>query len=293
MDLLKTQAVLARIYTDAAFRQRFFSDPLAVAEEIGLLREDAWQLAQLPSRQVGFFAESLLRKRLNEVAKLLPLSYRAWGEQFSALFRRYASEHGLEESSQHRQDALAFCKYLKDTARRERLEPGAMDLLRYEAAGLTMADPGRRWNVMWLHYPLAALPRLAQAGSPQAPPRLGFGLAIWFRLSRRSKLRHSVLAFSDFPAPKLFARLDRPRAARLASPAGTQGRANLVELPKLGPRAPGSKALRYFQPPRTNEALRHGQSKRLPRKSGTEVSREPQQLRANTEPLQLAERTSS
>jgi len=39
MDLWKTQAVLARIYTDAAFRQRFFGDPLAVGEEMASFRK--------------------------------------------------------------------------------------------------------------------------------------------------------------------------------------------------------------------------------------------------------------
>ena len=237
MDLLKTQAVLARIYTDAAFRQRFFSNPRAVGEEIGLPAQDAQQMAQLCSCQVDFFAGSLVRKRLNEVAKLLPLSNRAWGERFSVLFRRYASEHGSQECSPHRKDALAFCKYLKATARRQRLKPpGAIDLVRYEAAWLSMADAGRRSSVAFLRYPLAALSRLTPEDPPPAMPRRAFALAIWFRFSRRSKLHHWVLALPGCPAHWRFAHLDRPHVARLASPARAQARTNLVETQD---RAPG------------------------------------------------------
>jgi hypothetical protein len=64
MGLAQIQQVLARLYTDAALRERFFADPQRTGAELGLDAGEVHQLAHLSVQQVTFFARSLQRKRL-------------------------------------------------------------------------------------------------------------------------------------------------------------------------------------------------------------------------------------
>lgn len=208
MGLLKTQQFLARLYTDAALRERFFRDPKAVATELGLDPDDAQQLAQLSVSRVSFFAGSLVRKRLNEVRKLLPLSSRVLGRTFGNLFWRYAETHTLEAYKPHQQDAVNFAIYLQQGVA-EYVTPGwAIDLARYEAAYIETIGLGRRWTVRWFRYPLRKLIQslITRDGAPPPAPRPA--LAIWFRLSHGGKLRHLAfdLSASCFHLSRLTAR---------------------------------------------------------------------------------------
>ena len=193
MGLAKLQGVLARLYTDAALRERFFANPEGVSEVLGLSSDEAQQLARMSAPQVNFFANSLKRKRLNEVHRMLPLTCRVLGKRFGALFRRYADTHAPSGVKKHLEDAIAFSRFVEQAAAEAGIEPWVVDLLRYEAAWLKVWEPTFRWMALGFGFPVGRLTQtLAQgngAGVPQQQPTI----ALWFRVLQRGRLRHVLL----------------------------------------------------------------------------------------------------
>jgi hypothetical protein len=190
MGLMEVQRVLARLYTEDELRERFFADPAAVGKTLGLDIEETRRVAELSAGEVRGFARSLRRKRLGEVAKLLPMTRRALGALFDRLFFRYA---GTADRSvprgirKHREDAAAFASFLAAEASAGGVPPAwAADLARYEAAGLKASEPGRTCLVCWYRYPVARL-----AGSSPAP---GPTVGLWVRLFPLGRLWHVTLS---------------------------------------------------------------------------------------------------
>jgi hypothetical protein len=183
MGLAQVQAALARLYTDAAWRASFLADPEAAGATLGLAAAEARQLAGLAPAQVELVAGSLRRKRLTEVVKLLPLSHRALGPRFAALFWRHADAYLPRGTKRHRADALAFTAYLARAARAEPLDPPwAADLLAYEAAWLAASDPGCRVLLRrFRHDPRPLAHALAHNG-PRPSPTPHPALALWLHL---------------------------------------------------------------------------------------------------------------
>lgn len=62
MELIVLQRVMAKLYTDAALRQRFYADPQACAGDLGLDSDAASYVASIDHRDVEAFAASLSRK---------------------------------------------------------------------------------------------------------------------------------------------------------------------------------------------------------------------------------------
>lgn len=193
MGLAQVQAALARLYTDPAWRERFQTAPAPTAAALGLDAAEARQLAALPAAQVELVARSLVRKRLGEVAKLLPLSRQAFGPRFAALFWQHAAAYQPRGLRRHARDAVAFAAFLARAAPTELLvSPWAADLARYEAGWLTLAAPGPRLHVCWLgHDPRALVRALTRGGTPPAPRA---ALALWLRPLPRGRAWHAVLA---------------------------------------------------------------------------------------------------
>ena len=194
MGLAQVQRLLAELYTDPALRESFIRDRQAVAEAFDLSADEAHQLSQLSTGQVTFFANSLQRKRLNGVAKLLPLTKRALGDRFADLFRQYAVTPLPPGTRKSRADALAFATYVEKIARRDHIEPPwAVDLLRYEAGRLKAADPTSRCTIRRLRRPIATLVRCVEPdpGALRGSPRPT--VALWLRLSPGGRLRHFSL----------------------------------------------------------------------------------------------------
>ena len=87
MGLAEVQEALARLYIDPALRDRFFADPAAVGAELGLVPEEALDLARVPRRQVEQFADSLRRKRRDQVRRVIPITARALGRRIRRALR--------------------------------------------------------------------------------------------------------------------------------------------------------------------------------------------------------------
>ena len=209
MGLAEVQQVLARLSIDRALRDRFFADPAATAAEMGLAPGDARVLAQIPKRQVEQFADSLRRKRRDQVRRVIPLAARALGRQFAALFDRYLDESPPRGSSADIEDAAGFVAAIRRLE--GRLEPDwAIDLARYELARRQSTRAGRLPIVRLFRFPVARLAARPDPG-PLAPRAT---IACWWRPSARANAWHVAFS-SDFLRPLL--RSGRPSDLSLAA----------------------------------------------------------------------------
>ncbi|MEH2160387.1 MAG: hypothetical protein V7K38_04920 [Nostoc sp.] len=185
MGLAQTQDILAQLYTNTEFRERFFANPETVGAELGLSCDEAQKLAQLSAQEVNIFANSLKWKRLGEVRGLLPRTARVLGKNFTALFWRYAQTHLPKGIKKHREDAIAFANFITRVAQAEDIAPPWIaDLVRYEKTWLLAYEPTSRLNVCWFRYPIGIGSLDAMKPKPT--------IAIWFRFSERLQLRHIV-----------------------------------------------------------------------------------------------------
>jgi hypothetical protein len=109
MALRDLQSVLARLYTDSAFRARFF-DGSEAARGLGLTIDEQQSLAALDRAQVERFARSLQQKRLGLVRELLPATAALLGETFAARFFEYCDRQ--PSAREPFDEALAFLDHL-------------------------------------------------------------------------------------------------------------------------------------------------------------------------------------
>ena len=110
MALAQTQALLARLFTDDDLRREFFEAPIAVATRFGLSMHDTQRLAGIDSREIEAFAQSLIGKRALYARRGLPLTARALGDRFDALFRQAIG--GAAREATNRSDAAALTAFL-------------------------------------------------------------------------------------------------------------------------------------------------------------------------------------
>ncbi len=195
MGLTEIQVGLARLYTDAALRERFAAAPLAVGSELGLDAIEAAELARLSTAQLNRFANSLLAKRRHEVAKLLPLTRQLLGANFTHLFERHAGTCLPAGSKKHLADALGFAKFLRSLSGEEMCAPPwLVEVLRYEAARLKIQ---RRLFVCALfRHDIVRLCRSLR--QPDTPPYLlvRLTIVIWSRRPARDGVRQKVIYLS-------------------------------------------------------------------------------------------------
>ncbi len=105
--------VLARLLADPALRRRFESSRESVLNELGLDEQEAQALCQLDLATLNRQAESLIRKRHAEVARLLPATWKQGGDEIVTAFADYARQAPWPEGHQrHWLDAASFCRYL-------------------------------------------------------------------------------------------------------------------------------------------------------------------------------------
>lgn len=202
MALADVRRTLARLYTDAGLRERFFGDPVAVGRELGLDEGESGLLARLSASEVKRFADAIHNKRLSGVAKLMPLTQRVLQGRFSAHFMRYADSNPDRNVGHYFEDARAFAEYLEERLRRERVGSGwTLDLVRFERARIKAADPARRVVMRFFRHDISLLVR--SVARREAHPNVSRRptVAVWWRPKRRAPVRYAVLA-----APQVFGR---------------------------------------------------------------------------------------
>lgn len=175
MGLSQTQALLARLFTDAGLRRAFFDAPQETARGFGLSETEAEALARLDKREVEDFARSLLGKRALDARKALPLTAKALGKDFDRLF--FEAIQGPPAPRRHRADAAALAKHLVDS----RTAPAwIVDLARYEMAFVAAARPGAFFLLRRFAFRVDEIAGRIQAGAPvEATPCARVG--IWLR----------------------------------------------------------------------------------------------------------------
>jgi hypothetical protein len=113
MSLLETQNFLARIYTDENLRREFLSAPEKVGRDNALTEDEICEIIEIFPDEINAFAESLIRKRLREVEKLLPLTRSYLNADFETHFREFAPTFNSRSVKRHLEDALNFTNYLQ------------------------------------------------------------------------------------------------------------------------------------------------------------------------------------
>jgi hypothetical protein len=191
MGLAEIQGALARLYVDPTLRDRFFADPAVVGVELGLGAEEARGLAGVSRRQVEQFADSLRRKRRDQVRRVIPIAARALGDRFGRLFERYIAESAPRGSRADLDDAIGFVDALGRWADDDR-PPCGVDLARYELAWRQVARAGCRPIVRAFRFPVARIMTGREAQAAAIVPRPT--LAIWWRPTPRSRVRHLVIS---------------------------------------------------------------------------------------------------
>jgi hypothetical protein len=180
MALADVQVILAHLFTEAPFRAAFFADPVAVGRSCGLDAAEARTLAELLREEVDRFAETLRRKRVADVRKMLPLTARALGDAFADHVGPALA--GAARPGRHRDDARAVAEHLRRTAQLHKLTPlWAADLARYEAAFGEAQHPRGCVLVRRFRFPVAALATAILCGARTADIKPRMTVGIWLR----------------------------------------------------------------------------------------------------------------
>ena len=188
MELALQQKLVAQLASDRAFRETFFADPARVAPSEGLTGAGE-ALSQSHCEQLRQFARVLQHRRLAQVGELLPLTHKALGTRFADLFHNYAitPPSGMRPC----EDALGFVRHLKQHAATEGLEPAwSLSLARYEAAQIEATWLDERLVFRCLPHAVRKLSALLAVGDVPAGSYRRLSLALWWRTSTRSRLKH-------------------------------------------------------------------------------------------------------
>jgi hypothetical protein len=201
MALADLQQSMARLYTDASLRERFFAEPGAAAEALGLAPGEAAQLAGLSKVEVSFFADSLRRKRLKQAAVLLPRTHRALGQRFAELFERHAVSSLPSGVRKNQQDAIRFAASIESIAGEVAIARWIVDLVRYEAALLRAADSASKWTACRLRYMVQDTSNASEQSCAPKPLRWPM-LALWVRPRRGTRAWQINLSLPSFWRPQ-------------------------------------------------------------------------------------------
>jgi hypothetical protein len=191
MALADVQAILARLFTDAAFRTSFFHDPVAVGCALGLEAAEASALAELSRDEVEQFAAIIRRKRVDDVRKVLPLTARALGGAFDR--HALAAIVGAVRPGRHRDDARAVVDRLSRLARANELEPPwTADLARYEMTFGEALDRSACLLVRRFRFPVARLAAAIHCGAPTGNIKSRMTIGIWLRVPGPRGVSHRI-----------------------------------------------------------------------------------------------------
>ncbi len=194
MALVQVQSLLARLYTDADLREKFFVDPDQIAKEFCLSQTEVENFSQINHIQIKSFSVSLIQKRLSEVRKKLGLTSRLLGPRFPPLFFRFAQAkpgHGIRK---HLEDCFAFADFLRSVARREGIPEWILEILRYEMMGLKTAyGRGLSLHVSFFKYAIQdLLIELLRKGNNSSQPKRKFTVGIWMRIFSNKRVWHKL-----------------------------------------------------------------------------------------------------
>jgi len=196
MGLEEQQAALAKIYTSHSLREQLVK--LALKEDfyLGLCRSEQTKLYSIVNTDIKIFALSLLRKRLEQIKKILPGTCALLAENLSSLFQTFAADKPTTGVKRHLIDASNFANYLAQKKPNQifRLDEQKA-VLEYEKTWVNSELSAMLLKVKFFKHDISNYTKQLEM---QEPNRAYFGkprVCIWFRLSRS----HRVLYWELFP----------------------------------------------------------------------------------------------
>ena len=187
MELASVQALLARLYTDQAFREAFLDAPELASRPYHLKKSDVEKMVELAAGPALLFSEALIRKRFGQVVSFLPATRRIMRKQMWEAFLGFAGHYNPKGVGRHLFDAIEFTGFLLKDYRSLIDAPGWWKLVsKYERTGLrALAAPFFfkieffRHDILRL-YKSAGKPENEYIGAPQ--------LVVWCKLTPGSKV---------------------------------------------------------------------------------------------------------
>ena len=183
MGLQQQQNLLARLYTDADFRRAFLFEPEKIGAENDLTADEISEIAAIMPEELNFFADSLFQKRLREAEKFLPLTRNVLGGDFSKLFREFSRNFNPQSVKKHFEDALAFCRFLRD----QTIADSAKTAAKFEQAKLEFFGLEKRFAFCRLDFDVRKISECEPDNPPHIPEKKKI-IAVWLRIGRR--IRH-------------------------------------------------------------------------------------------------------
>ncbi|MBI3898015.1 MAG: hypothetical protein HY308_06930 [Gammaproteobacteria bacterium] len=108
---------LAKLLTDRDLRDLFRRDRDECTRQMSIRESDKPAFLALAPEHLDAQAETLVRKRLCEVRRFLPKTFRQLADRAESLFFAYAQTFWPQNHTRHREDAVTFGRYLVDHVR--------------------------------------------------------------------------------------------------------------------------------------------------------------------------------
>jgi uncharacterized protein len=189
-SLGQTQALLGRLFTQAALRREFFAHPERAALDFGLTADEASTLKAVDAKSVARFVDSLRQKRLADARTTLPMTARALGAEFDQLLMPELD--APPSSGRHRDDAARLLACIEQGGDAGSVSPWIVDLARYEMAFVAATRPGAVLILRCFRWPPRRLAAAALYGVDAGAPRRAIGL--WLRLPGARRLFHRLFS---------------------------------------------------------------------------------------------------
>ena len=184
MELVKSQKLMARFFTDAAFRDRVRRKPAIALSELQLSSADLEWFNGFVLGEGQYFADALIRKRLGQINNSLPLTKWGFGGEFNDLFYEYASRSATHGVNRHLNDAISFCKWLRVSSCN--IPKWLLDIVDYEQNWLE-AMVSRRGFFKIRFYTCNIVGFMDSYKSKKSRQQRKPTIVIWWRLSAQSE----------------------------------------------------------------------------------------------------------
>ena len=189
MELVSIQALLARLYTDQAFREQFLNAPELTARPYQIGKNDLEKLIQLANGPALQFSRTLIRKRFGQVAAFLPATRRVLGAQMWEAFLSFAGNYNPKGVGRHLFDAIEFSVFLTKVFKNRINAPDWWPLItKYERTGLKAEAAPFYFNVKIFKSDILRLYKSSENETAEytGPPHL----VVWCKLTPASKVWH-------------------------------------------------------------------------------------------------------
>jgi len=183
MSLREQQNLLAKLYTDAGFRKNFLEEPLRIGTDNGLSVIETQEIAAIMPEELEFFADSLFWKRLREVEKILALTKRILGSDFTNHFRDFSENFNPKSVKKHFEDAFEFSGFLI----RQNIPDLAKDAAKYERTKLEFFNFDKSFKICLLNYDLRRIAELKDK-IMTTDLKKSVKIAVWIKM--RKRIRH-------------------------------------------------------------------------------------------------------